>query len=83
MKRNKKEEDMDVFDLLEGEEDASEQTENPKDVIAELNKAEQDIDQELAEDMKLKLVATEPGIVSAERGDVPVIQDTKRTQTTA
>ena len=80
-KKNKKPEDMDGFDLLVGEEEAFEEAENP-DNDADLNDSDQEIDDELAEDLRLGLITTEPGTMTEEHEAVPAVQDTRRAQTT-
>ena len=87
-KRHKKTDEMDVFDLLEGEEEAFEQAENPdpevkEELAAEMNDPDLKIDEALAEEMKLRLTTTDPQITPKEHEAVPAIQDTRRTQTTA
>ncbi|KAL8721933.1 MAG: hypothetical protein Q9225_001489 [Loekoesia sp. 1 TL-2023] len=86
-KKHKHPKDMDVFDLLVGEEKAVEQAENPdrdvtEELVADLDDSDQEIDENLAEELKLGLVTTEPGIMTEEHEAVPAVQDTRRAQTT-
>lgn len=86
-KRHKKTDEMDVFDLLEGEEEAFEQAENPNPEVkeelgAQMNDPNPNVDEDLAEEMKLRLVTTDPQLISDEDGAIPTVQDTRRTQTT-
>ncbi|KAL8735168.1 MAG: hypothetical protein Q9166_001044 [cf. Caloplaca sp. 2 TL-2023] len=87
-KKNKKPEEMDVFDLLEGEDVAFEQAENldeevKEELVADLNDPDQEIDEELAEELKLGLVTTELGPMSEEHEDIPAVQNERRAQPTA
>ena len=53
-----------------------------EELVAELNDPDQKTDEELAEELKLRLVTTEPGTMPEEHVVVPVVQDTRRAQTT-
>ena len=87
-KRHKKTDEMDVFDLLEGEEEAFEQAENPdpevkEELAAETNDPDLSADEDLAEEMKLRLTTTDPQVIPNEHEAVPAVQGTRRTQTSA
>ena len=79
--RHKKTDEMDVFDLLEGEEEAFEQAENPdpevkEELAAELNDPDQNVDEDLAEEFKLRLATTDSEVEA-----LPAVEDTSRMQT--
>ena len=77
----KKPEDMDVLDMLEVEDEAFDRAGgDPDKVVEELN-AEMN-DGELADDLHLGLVTTEPATLSEDHEAVPAVQDERRTQTT-
>ena len=87
-KRHKKTDEMDVFDLLEGEDEAFEQAEKPdpkveEELAAEMNDPDLKVDEVLAEEMKFRLTTTDPQDTPKEHEAVPVVQDTRRTKTTA
>ena len=80
-KRHKKTDEMDVFDLLEGEEEAFEQAENPdpevkEELAAELNDPDQNVDGDLAEELKLRLATTDSEVEA-----LPAAEDTSRMRT--
>ena len=95
-KKNKA--DMDVLDMIKGEDKWLEAAKNPElaaeiknemedDIKEELkegmNDPDQEIDKEIVEKLKLGLVTTEPGVIPEETEVIPAVQDKKRTQTTA
>ena len=85
--RHKKPDEMDVFDLLEGEDEAFEQAENPdpevkEELAAEMNDLDLNVDEDLAEDMRLRYAITDPQGILEEHEAIPAVQDTRRTQTT-
>ena len=82
-KKNKKVDDLTYFDMLEQENEQFEQAENPEDVVAQANLADEEIDEELAEQLRLGLVTTEPGVIQEKNEDAPAIQNERRTQTVA
>ncbi|KAL8786804.1 MAG: hypothetical protein Q9195_008062 [Heterodermia aff. obscurata] len=84
-KRHKKTDEIDVFDLLEGEEEAFEQAENPdpelkEELAAEMNDPDLNIDGNLAEELKLRLDTTDTQAIQEEHEATAVVKDTSRVQ---
>ena len=83
--------DPSVSDMLVAEDEFWDQAENPdktmeEDLVAALEHHDQKVDEDLAEDLKLSLVTTEPTTIPEEMslvgGAVPVGEGTKRSHTT-